>query len=631
MINSLQNLTGKIDIHYKGFAFVHVDDDKYYLDKDSISNACHGDIVVISPHHKRSNEKYRSAHVVNIIERSKDQFIGIYKNSNNHYAVPATHHIQSNIEIEDLNGNSPENNEYILVKIIKWHQNGQDATGKIIKVIGKENSPIFDSQMIINKFSIPDDFPDAVIKETKLLSEDININDQRLDLRKLNCFTIDPVDARDFDDAVSISYQDGIFSLGVHIADVSHYVGESSPLDSEALKRGTSVYFTDYVVHMLPEKLSTDLCSLIPHIDRLAMSIIMNISKDGETIDYDISPSIIHSKRRFTYQEAQSILNNKKGEYYKELSLLSNLAAILHKKRHDKGSIDLDIPELEYELDQQGIPISIKIKERLWSHQIIEECMLMANQEVAAYIRNKGKKLPFIYRIHEKPDYENVNEWFAFVEALGIRITNFGPPITPKKFQLVLDEALSQNNSPIIKNTALRTMMKAKYSVEPLGHFGLAFKDYTHFTSPIRRYPDLIVHRLLKYNLTNEDIPTSILHRLETIASISSDTELRAMYAEREYYRIKKLRFSKSHLGEIFNGIITDVSYKGLRISLSDVDIEGFISIYSLPEDQWNYDKRYMTIRGIRSRSTYKTGDKLNVRVVKIDPLLHRMDFDIVD
>ncbi|MEA2077940.1 MAG: RNB domain-containing ribonuclease, partial [Candidatus Marinimicrobia bacterium] len=216
-------------------------------------------------------------------------------------------------------------------------------------------------------------------------------------------------------------------------------------------------------------------------------------------------------------------------------------------------------------------------------------------------------------------------------EALGIRITNFGPPITSKKFQLSFDEALSQNNSLMIKNTALRTMMKAKYSVEPLGHFGLAFKDYTHFTSPIRRYPDLIVHRLLKYNLANENIPITELHRLESIASISSDTELRAMYAEREYHRIKKLRFLRSNLGEIFNGIITDVSYKGLRISLSDVDIEGFISIYSLPEDQWNYDKRYMTIRGIRSRSTYKPGDKLNVRIVQIDPLLHQMDFDIVD
>lgn len=412
---------------------------------------------------------------------------------------------------------------------------------------------------------------------------------------------------------------DGSYMLGVHIADVSHYVRENTYLDREALLRGTSVYFTDYTVHMLPEKLSTDICSLKENADRLTLSVLMNISKTGEFISHEIFPSVIRNKKRFNYKEVQEILDDQNGPYLRELNLLSQLARLLHDIRHKKGSIDFDIPEPEFELDEKGVPTYMRFKERLWSHQIIEECMLMANKTVARYIRKEKHKMPFIYRVHDIPEYERIQEWFSYMELLGIKVTRFGIPVTPGKFQRAFEEALHQNNSAFIKQTALQVMMKAKYATEPLGHFGLACKDYTHFTSPIRRYPDLIVHRLLKKYLMNNKPDLELEDHLDTVARISSEAEQRALSAQRVYDKIKQMRFLKTKTGEISEGIITNVTAQGLQVELRDSCIEGFVPLYSLKNDYWYFDDRNLTLTGRRTQSRYKIGDIVTVRIVQID------------
>ena len=633
LIDQRGEVIGTLDMHPRGFAFVHtLDEKKIFISEHNIATACHGDTVAVILHQKHGSRKDEEGHVKRIISRGKDVFMCTFHNLRGYaLGIPAIFHLQTDIVIDELNDLSPQEGDYILVRILDWRKGGERHHGEIVSIVGKDDVPEFDAIMVANKHNIPDTFLPETLKQVEKMEFEIPDESGRKDIRDLVCFTIDPDDARDFDDAVSIEMLDnGNYLLGVHIADVSHYVRESTPLDDDALNRGTSVYFTDHVVHMLPEKLSTILCSLQPHTDRLAMTAMMEVSPEGKCLKYEIFPSVIHSKQRFTYRNVQDILDAKEGVFYTELHQMSTLAKILKKKRKDEGSIDFDLPEPVYELNDKGIPSSIHLKDRMWSHHIVEEFMLLANQSVAKFARTRGTSAPFIYRIHDIPEADNIYEWFALMDAFGVNISFFGLPITSKKFQKTLEKVMKQNDSSYIMRLALRTMTKAKYSVKPVGHFGLAFEDYTHFTSPIRRYPDLMVHRLLKLYLKTPTIDAELKKRLKYIAKASSAAELRALQAEREYHKIKQMRYITNHLGDIFTGVISGVASHGFWVELEDVFVEGFVRKESLGSDIWDYDKRHHQLNGLRNKKSYRMGDKLKVRVVKVDIKRGQADFEIV-
>ncbi len=632
LVDQSGEVQGAIDMHPRGFAFVHLEDgQKIHISEHNLLSACHGDTVALVLHRKQAGDKDREGHVTRIIERRKDKFVCTYHQLRGYeLAIPAIHHLQNEIILEKFNGLEPQEGEYIMARITDWRKGGERHRGEIVSIIGKEQVAEFDAVMVANKHNIPDAFSDLTMKYVDELEFSIPNDPERRDLRGLDCFTIDPDDAKDYDDAVSIEItEEGHYLLGVHIADVAHYVCENTPLDDDAILRGTSVYFTDHVVHMLPEKLSTELCSLQPNQDRLAMSVLMTVTKTGECIKYDVFNSIIHSKRRFTYTEAQSILDKGDGDYVKELIRMSELAKLLNKKRINEGSIDFDLPEPQYKLNDKGIPISITLRERMWSHHIVEEFMLLANQSVAKFARSRGTTVPFIYRIHDIPEADSIYEWFALMDAFGLNVTFFGMPITSKKFQKALKSILKQNDSPYVMKLALRTMTKAKYSVKPVGHFGLAFDDYTHFTSPIRRYPDLIVHRLLKLYIKGQFYNPELKSKLKEVAKKCSASELRALEAEREYHKIKQMRYISNHLGDVFPGIISGVSPGGFWVELENIFVEGYVRRDSLPSDIWDYEKKYHQLSGLRSGEKYRLGDKLNVRVVKINMSRAQADFEI--
>ena len=627
-----KELTGTIDFHPRGFAFVHTPDEKkIYVAEENIGNACHGDTVAVVLLSKGRGRREAEGRVRRVIRREKNAFMcTFHKVQDRKIGVPAIHHLHSEVNIEDMNGLHPREGEHIIVEITEWGSGRQRPKGRIKSIVGSERESEFDAVLIANKYSIPEEFSKEALREAEAMTFRIPDDPQRRDLRKLECFTIDPEDARDFDDAVSIERdKQGNYELGVHIADVSHYVRMDTPLDKDALKRGTSVYFTDFVINMLPEKLSNDLCSLKPGTDRLAMSVIMKISESGKVLSHDISSSVIHSRKRFSYEDVQSSLDRNAGPYNDKLRMMSRLAKILQKKRHDEGSIDFDLPEPVYELDENGVPARIRIRERLWSHHIVEEFMLLANQNVANYARTRGTNVPFIYRIHDIPEAEDIYEWFSLMDAFGIQASFFGLPITSKKFQKALEKVMKQSKSSYIMRTALRTMTKAKYSVRPVGHFGLAFEDYTHFTSPIRRYPDLMVHRLLKYYLRNEALKPELKKRLNHIAKVCSETEVRAMQAEREYHKIKQMRYISTRIGEVFGGTISGVSQYGFWVELQDVFVEGFVHTDTLKNDIWDYDKRKHILKGLRSKTRFQMGDHVRVRVLRTDIKKAQADFEL--
>lgn len=622
-------LQGILDMHPRGFAFVHTGDgQKIYIDAENLGSAAHGDRVEIALQRRRKNDRNREGYVLRVLQREKSVFLCKAQYYGDSLIARAlVHHLPAEILIGDRDGKVPRDGEHIMVEITDWSVKGPHK-GRIRSIVGSEGVPEFDAVLVANKYSLPDSFSPETLEQVDALDPELPNDPQRRDLRELVCLTIDPEDARDFDDALSIGRDtEGNYILGVHIADVSHYVPFNSPLDRDALKRGTSVYFTDFVIHMLPERLSTDLCSLIPDADRPAMSILMRIDKDGNTLSFEITPSRIRSRRRFSYDEVQQVLDAKEGPFYAELAQLSRLAGMLQKKRHKEGSIDFDLPEPVYKLDEKGVPESIRVKPRLWSHHIVEECMLLANKNVANFARTRGSNVPFIYRIHDIPEAEDIYEWFALMDAFGVQVSFFGLPITSAKFQKALEKVLQQNKSSYVMRTALRTMTKAKYSVKPVGHFGLAFEDYTHFTSPIRRYPDLMVHRLLKYYIQNKPMDPEIKKQLNSIAKSCSEAELRALEAEREYHKIKQMRYISEHIGSEFDGTVSGVAAHGFWVELEDTFVEGFVHKDSLPNDIWDFDKRHHMLKGFRTKLQFQMGHSIRVRVVKADIKNARADF----
>lgn len=626
--------TGTLDIHPRGFAYVHTTDEKkLFLNPENLKNACHGDTVTCVIVRKGRDERHDEARVIRIVKRGRNEFVCVYHHVRNYdLAIPEGHHCREDIILEDMNGFKPKEGDYILAEITRWRVAGQRHLGRVVRLIGTRNNLEFDAILVANQYGINNKFSADTLSQVEQMEFSIPDDPLRVDLRDKELFTIDPADAKDFDDAMSMEKtKDGNWELGIHIADVSQYVPYETAVDRDALMRGTSVYFTDCVIPMLPEKLSNDLCSLKPNVDRLAMTALITVTENGKVLSTKIMPSVIHSCRRFTYEEAQAVLDKNAGDYVDTLKNMSRIAAVLKKNRYANGSIDFDLPEPIFTLNNKGIPTKIEAKEHLWTHQIVEEFMLIANQEVARFMRTRGTKIPFIFRVHEEPDQDHVEDWFLTMSDMGIKLPKPASPLTPKSFQVALETALKHDQSEYIKRLALRTMSKAKYSTNPKGHFGLAFDDYTHFTSPIRRYPDLMVHRLLKYEFAGKKAPQEMQIRLNYIAKQSTDCEIKAMESEREYHKIKSMRFIQNAIGEVFTGRISGVARHGFWVAINDIFVEGFVPVRTLPNDVWDFSKRHHSMKGLRSGTTYRMSDQVTIRVIKVDVEHAQADFEIVE
>lgn len=625
---------GVLDIHARGFGFVNTPDGKkIFIHADDLGNACHGDTVSIKILRKQKGDN-PEGFVRRVIKRGRNEFVCIYREVRGYFlGIPETAQLRKDVVINDLNGFKPDDGSMIAVVITDWRDSSRRPYGRITRVIGSRDTKEFDAVLVANQYNIPDRFPPEVLEQAEAMTLQMP-SDGRADFRDWVTFTIDPEDARDFDDALSITMNDdGTVELGVHIADVSYYVPEGSPLDKEALKRGTSVYFTRHVIPMLPEKLSNELCSLNPRQDRLSFSAIMTINSKGKVIRSRITPSIIHSKRRFTYEEVQKILDDGKGDFYTDIALLYKLAQILSTVRHKAGSIDFDIPEPKYVLDDSGFPTEIYPRERLWSHRIVEECMLIANKTVAHSIQSRQDPLPFIYRVHETPKPDETMAFFKLLKNFGFEKAVKGRSVRPADFRDALLAVRETDARYFLEKIALRTMMKARYDTRPLGHFGLAFDEYTHFTSPIRRYPDLLVHRLFRKYLKNDTVKdkAGLKEKLDIAAKKSTDCEIRAMNAEREYHKIKQIKYLERHLGDIFDGIISGVVQYGFYVEIPETLVEGLVHRKFLPSDYWEFNPDTYTLTGRRTKWRFRMGDHVKVRVARVSLEHMEVDFHLVD
>lgn len=585
-----------------------------------------------------ANSSEREAIVEKIIKRAKHSIVGKLqfssKGEDYAFVIPDDRKFRKDIFIPKNSLKGAVNGDKVICEIINWEYQDLSPEGKIVRILGKAGDVKTEFKALIKKYGLTKAFPKAVKDEIlemetagkfEITAEEIS---NRVDLRDELIFTIDPIDAKDFDDAISLNrLKNGNYHLGVHIADVSHYVTEGSALDEEALMRGTSVYLMNDVVPMLPEKLSNDICSLKEKVNRLVFSCYMEIDPGGDVLKYNIHKSVINSKKRFTYEEVQKILDEGKGLYYDKLSEMNELHHILFKKRLDEGSLDFESTEVKAEIEN-GLIKSIKPKERLESMRLIEDFMLIANKCVTLFIERQKKKPPFIYRVHDLPDKKRIAELSQFVKQFGIRLD----PDNKRSIQKMLLEIEGRPEAFLINDITIRSMSKAVYSEENIGHYGLGFDFYTHFTSPIRRYPDLIVHRIL-YEVLNGISAKRAQHyhkELPDICKQSTETEINATQAEREAIKILQCQYMESSVGQVLNGIVSGISEYGIYVEMTDTMIEGMVRLRDLNDDYYILDQQNYRIIGRRRRKMYRIGDKVKVRVLKVDTEHRWIDLVIV-
>ncbi|MCD6204225.1 MAG: ribonuclease R [Candidatus Marinimicrobia bacterium] len=619
-----QRITGKISFSSRGFAFVTPEEGMdIFIGSYDTGTAFHGDIVRVEKFRKQSG-KNPEGKVIEIVERSEAPLFGTLKQKKQGWvAIPEMPAPPVSIVIINQ-VDKMKSGQIVELTNLVWEHPKFDPRAEIKQILGMPEDPRDDVPILLKMFGIKQDFPAPVIKELKNYKTTANRGDlqNRSDFRNWEIFTIDPESAKDFDDAVSLEIlPDGNWKLGVHIADVSHYVKAGSALDREARNRGTSIYLGDTVVPMLPEKISNEICSLQPGVDKLTLSVIMTIDKFGNVIDYRIVPGIIKSVRRFNYREVQEIIDRKDGPYHETLLSMHRLSAILRKKRFEAGSIDFDIPEPIFRIGEDGIPTEIKPSERLDSHKLVEEFMLLANRKVAEWIavQRKREKLSFVYRVHQAPADDDIEYLYELLQRLGLNYRKPNP-VTPNDIRKILLEIENLPFKLFIEQIALRSMSKARYSAQPHQHFGLAFRYYTHFTSPIRRYPDLMVHRLIKlYSkpVSPED-KTYFRRSLPKTAELSTENEIRAMQIERAYIKVKQIRFLAKKAGNWYNGIITGVMEFGFFVEISDYLVEGLVHVRTLEDDYYVFDEQNHTLKGRRSKRTFRLGDRVKVKIASV-------------
>lgn len=632
-------VTGTFIGHIKGFGFVETEEtEDIFIPENQVNGAFHYDKVKVVITTEAQNGKRCEGKIVSVIEHGITDVIGIYqKNKTFGFVIPDNGKIAADIFIPEEKSKGAVTGHKVVVKIKTYGQGGKNPEGIVTEIIGHINDPGTDIMSIIKAYDLPVEFPEDVMSFLNHIPNEVQEKDKegRLDLRSLRTVTIDGEDAKDLDDAISITKRGNVYQLGVHIADVTHYVTEYNPLDREAYKRGTSVYLVDRVIPMLPHKLSNGICSLNEGTDRLALSCLMDIDEKGNVTGHKIAETLICVDKRMTYTGVKQILADKEEaeiKKYEELmpmfTLMEELAAILRAKRKKRGSIDFDFPESKIILDAEGKPLDIQAYDRNVATKIIEEFMLAANETVAEdYF---WQELPFVYRSHDNPDPEKILKLAAFINNFGYSIKMTADDIHPKEIQKLLAKIDETPEETIISRLALRSMKRAEYTTECVGHFGLAAKYYCHFTSPIRRYPDLQIHRIIKENIHNKINAKRKEHYQEILpeaARHSGITERRADDAERDTDKLKMVEYMEKRIGEQFDGVISGITAWGIYVELPNT-IEGMISVTALRDGYYIYDENNYEMINETTNRTFKLGQKLRIKVVRTDKMLRTIDFE---
>lgn len=619
----------------RNFGFVKTQIGEVFVSEKHLETAFDGDTVEVALFARKRGKNFEGQ-IIDIIKRKREEIVGILHRTDSFYFVePDDASFHRNIYIAPAKLKGAEVGDKVLVHNLAWPNPNLNPEGEIKESLGKAGSYDTEIASIALQFDLSYKFSKKVLKESESIPEEIPQEEikNRLDLRQKDIITIDPKDAKDFDDAVSIEKtEDGNFIVGVHIADVSHFVKDGSPIYTEALKRGTSVYLVGKVIPMLPERLSNKICSLVPNEDRLTFSVIAELTPRGKIVSYEIKKSIINSKRRFTYEEVQEILEKGKGDYAEELLLMNKLAKTMRQKRIKNGSINFFSPEVEFVLDKTGKPVDIKIKRVQESNNLIEEFMLMANQIIAGHVKKLENKnqISFVYRVHDLPEKEKIFEFARFVKSLGYSF-DAREANNSKQFQKLFDDIKGSEEEPVINEIAIRSMAKAVYDVNNIGHYGLGFKNYTHFTSPIRRFPDLMVHKIIYEITAKNNLKKYPLDDLEEICDHTSAMERNAIQAERLSVKIKQVEFLKNKVGETFHGVISGFTNFGFFVELSQTLAEGLIRFRDMNDDFYILDEKNYCIVGKDTGKRIRLGDKVNVKILRVNEERKEIDFALLN
>lgn len=635
---------GKLVSHKKGFGFVESDEEytqDLFIPADNLNGAMHNDRVIAEIITPATDEKRAEGKIIKVVERAITDVVGTFQDSKNFgFVIPDNKKFNKDIFIPKKFFNGAKRNDKVVCRITKWPMEDRKPEGKIIEVLGQKGDRYVEIASVIREHGLPEEFPKKVVDEAEKVAVEIPQEeiDRRLDIRNMNIFTIDGEDAKDLDDAVSIEVLDnGNYKLGVHIADVTHYVKEKSKLDKEALKRATSVYLVDKVIPMLPKNLSNGVCSLNPFEDKLTLSVFMEIDSKGEVIKHDIKETVINSKARMTYTEVSDILEKDdeklKNTFAKVVDDFYNaekLARILMQRREKRGAINFDFPEAKIILNGDGDVVDITQYERRISNKIIEEFMLVANETVAEHFF--WLNMPFVYRVHETPAHEKIETLNKFISTFGYVIKGDLESVHPKELQKIIENIHGTTEEKAISTIMLRSLKQARYSPECIGHFGLAAQYYSHFTSPIRRYPDLQIHRIIKEFLNgkiSQKRQDQLAQIVDYASTQSSEREREAELAERDVKDIYKARYMEDKVGEEFIGIVSSVTSFGMFIEL-DNTVEGLVRLADMNDDYYIFDENSFTILGERTKKMFKIGDVVRIRVDKVNVDFKEIDFALL-